>query len=521
MAWTTPITWSSGATVTASQMNTEVRDHVDFLKSALDLLTNSTTAESGTTTYIQVRRTGSTETVFEGQVGAEANPRIRILASGKIQWGAGGASALDTTLERASASVMALTGNTALRIENVLNSILLDLRVTNDSYGRVVGVIRTDGGGEWRIGDGVYAYLLRSYYDGTNYQGVIAQSDATNGPETLKIITRSGGTSSLTLSTSQSSSGDWMQFYQNTKELRWLSGSTLYGSLSAPASTYVQTGSTFGLWGQQGVRTFTRAGTVADGNFDFTPGDGHLAVDTLHDLLYARSGGSWSYADLAGSLACIGPFTWANLTNGTTDIDGSYGGFGTANMRPPIAAGEVTLDGANPTGPIATGLGVINAVTLTMKGSTSPGLDPYVLTYTTSGDDLNIYAWKATSSSNPTLIASTDTMTVSWMAVGSYASGTPRVRTGFAGDFIAIAARASQNFVAGSITIKGNIGGTTTTNLSVTLNSSASEAYDICDPGDQSFAATNQIGMTVTDVASLNPDFMDVIGHAFVLLRRV
>jgi len=90
--WTAPVTWTNGA-VTAATMNTEVRDHATFLKGALDLLTNSTTADTGTTMYVQVRRTASTESAIEAQVGAEANPRFRVLASGKMSWGAGGASA--------------------------------------------------------------------------------------------------------------------------------------------------------------------------------------------------------------------------------------------------------------------------------------------------------------------------------------------------------------------------------------------------------------------------------------------
>lgn len=36
--WTTPITWTAGQTVTAAQMNTETRDHLNWAKGALDQL---------------------------------------------------------------------------------------------------------------------------------------------------------------------------------------------------------------------------------------------------------------------------------------------------------------------------------------------------------------------------------------------------------------------------------------------------------------------------------------------------
>ena len=84
-----------------------------------------------------------------------------------------------------------------------------------------------------------------------------------------------------------------------------------------------------------------------------------------------------------------------------------------------VARGTVTLDGSNPT-PVSHGLTTVVSCQLTDVRSDSPGLDPVHFTYVISGDTLNIYAWKYTHSSNPTLIASTDSDDViGWSCVGT------------------------------------------------------------------------------------------------------
>ena len=82
-----------------------------------------------------------------------------------------------------------------------------------------------------------------------------------------------------------------------------------------------------------------------------------------------------------------------------------------------VVGGEAALDGSNPT-PIATGLRVIQSVALTLKGNTAPGDNTSVLTYDVSGDTLNVYAWKNTSGTDPTLVTSTGTETFAYVVVG-------------------------------------------------------------------------------------------------------
>lgn len=90
------------------------------------------------------------------------------------------------------------------------------------------------------------------------------------------------------------------------------------------------------------------------------------------------------------------------------------------NRQVVVAAGEVTLDGSNPT-PVATGLNKVLSATVSLKQATAPGDDPSWLSVDYSGTDgtLNVYAWKNTGGTDPTLVASTNnSAVVSWIAWG-------------------------------------------------------------------------------------------------------
>lgn len=86
-----------------------------------------------------------------------------------------------------------------------------------------------------------------------------------------------------------------------------------------------------------------------------------------------------------------------------------------------FAAGEVTLDGSNPT-TVATGLTTIAAAGVSLKSATAPGDDPSWLSanYTGSDGNLDVYAWKNTGGNDPTLVASTNSSAVvCWWAYGT------------------------------------------------------------------------------------------------------
>jgi hypothetical protein len=83
-----------------------------------------------------------------------------------------------------------------------------------------------------------------------------------------------------------------------------------------------------------------------------------------------------------------------------------------------LVAGEVALDGTNPT-PISTGLRTVTAVALTLRGAGAPGDGTSAVTYEISGGIVNVYAWRPTSGTDPTLVASTGTEPVGYVIVGT------------------------------------------------------------------------------------------------------
>jgi hypothetical protein len=86
---------------------------------------------------------------------------------------------------------------------------------------------------------------------------------------------------------------------------------------------------------------------------------------------------------------------------------------------PKVVGGTVTLDGSNPT-PVTTGLSSITSAQVSLKSAVAPGDDPSWLSCDWSGGTLNVYAWKNTGGTDPTLVASTNsTAVVAWVAIGS------------------------------------------------------------------------------------------------------
>lgn len=80
-------------------------------------------------------------------------------------------------------------------------------------------------------------------------------------------------------------------------------------------------------------------------------------------------------------------------------------------------AGAGTLDGSNPTA-VTTGLTICTAAIVQLKGSSAPGDNTSVLTVVVGTADFDVYAWKNTSGTDPTLVASTGTEDFYWIAWG-------------------------------------------------------------------------------------------------------
>lgn len=83
-----------------------------------------------------------------------------------------------------------------------------------------------------------------------------------------------------------------------------------------------------------------------------------------------------------------------------------------------VARGEIALDGTNPTS-VAHGLTTCVAFTATLKGTAAPGTSTSVLTANINGSNVDVYAWKPTSTTDTTLTASGGTETFYWTAIGT------------------------------------------------------------------------------------------------------
>lgn len=93
-----------------------------------------------------------------------------------------------------------------------------------------------------------------------------------------------------------------------------------------------------------------------------------------------------------------------------------YGGIGEVERRGHEALmGEIEVEDDEV---ISTPFAHIDSVTLTLKGGSTPGLGAAVLTYDVDDSDVEILAWRPTSSSNPTLIANNSPVTVSYLIMG-------------------------------------------------------------------------------------------------------
>lgn len=129
---------------------------------------------------------------------------------------------------------------------------------------------------------------------------------------------------------------------------------------------------------------------------------------------FVKSGGEFDI-ESGGALKVAGTDKTAALAAAVaTPLSGVAAGYKIAR------GGAAALDGSNPT-PIATGLATIVAAFVQLRGTAAPGDNTSVLTTDFTGSDgtLNVYAWKNTSGSDPTLVASTGTETFDWIAIGT------------------------------------------------------------------------------------------------------
>ena len=147
--WTAPITWANAA-VTAAQMNAEIRDHANFLKGFADLITNSTTADTGTATYLSITRTSSTDVGFRVLVTGDTQPRIQFTADGQLSLGPGGSTVPDSTMRRVAAKNWRGLDTAIGSDRTNTTDIALQALVTGDSVARLN--VLASGAEQWSTG---------------------------------------------------------------------------------------------------------------------------------------------------------------------------------------------------------------------------------------------------------------------------------------------------------------------------------------------------------------------------------
>jgi hypothetical protein len=110
------------------------------------------------------------------------------------------------------------------------------------------------------------------------------------------------------------------------------------------------------------------------------------------------------------------------LTVAITPAGAAAGGSGAAGVAAgyKIARGSAALDGSNPT-TVVTGLATIVAAVVSLDGTAAPGDSTSVLTSHNNATpgSLDVYGWKNTGGTDPTLVASTGTETFNWIAIGT------------------------------------------------------------------------------------------------------
>lgn len=106
------------------------------------------------------------------------------------------------------------------------------------------------------------------------------------------------------------------------------------------------------------------------------------------------------------------------------DVTSSVSGAAVAGVAAgyKIARGVTALDGSNPT-PVVTGLATVVSCVAVIQKATAPGVGTTTVTVDFGGGvtagSVNLYGWKPTSNADPTLIASTGTENVAWIAIGT------------------------------------------------------------------------------------------------------
>lgn len=146
-------------------------------------------------------------------------------------------------------------------------------------------------------------------------------------------------------------------------------------------------------------------------------------MPNLSDAVLEAGGtvyGRAAITDKFSSLIEIDSSGYVTIGNGLTGLKSKAGHVAvTTAAGIKFAAGSTALDGSNPT-PVTTGLTTVSYFVPVLQGTSAPGDSTSVLTVgAKSGGSVDVYAWKNTGGTDPTLVASTGTESFDWIAVGT------------------------------------------------------------------------------------------------------
>ena len=200
---------------------------------------------------VDLRNQGSaTSVITRTNVNGDTQPRFAVQADGKMLWGLGGITATDTNLYRSTTNRLKTDGYLHVGGDLVLEGVGSDLTMTGGGQVQITGLGATT----------ATALLVQRGVDTQNRYRLLADGKMSWGNGTDDITTQS---------------------------------SNLY----RPQTSVLKSDGRFEA--VDGITTKVKAGTPVDGDFQTTPSDGTMVVDTTGSLLWVRVGGSWLSTTLA------------------------------------------------------------------------------------------------------------------------------------------------------------------------------------------------------------------------------
>lgn len=299
-AWIVPATWVSGTQITAAQMNAEVRDHLTWLKAALDLITRGSDSDSGNSTFLAIERASSGTAVLAGRVTGDTDDRLQLLASGSLKWGSG-AGTVETTLERDSAGTLRLwaaTTNAQLRLRGSTSFSALGFEAADSSRKAQID-IGTGGSADFR-------FLVFTGAAGAEVAAEVMRVPSTAvfgraATDTPLVFYRGSSASVpvIQIGSSGASQERWGVYADGSMKWGGGLGTNLSEIYRSGALAYTLVMSPLVLW-PSAIVLPTNGGAINDAVFSgLGIQSGLIGIDTTNSRIYVRVGSTWKSVAVA------------------------------------------------------------------------------------------------------------------------------------------------------------------------------------------------------------------------------